>query len=189
MRDRSPQRGQDPRLRSARFTAFAHPAAFAIYTGIAPIEASSGNVVRYRLSRAGDRQLNCVLPHHGHHRDRSRNTRTRVLPTKASLGKASQGSVALFEEAALGRLLPAAFPRLGDRAGGRPGKTLGGGSIVLRGRLTPRTPALRTSHFPNPPHSTYNPGLQVRLDAERCRLGDTSLVEHSMSVATGIRTA
>lgn len=26
-----------------------------------------------------------------------------------------------------------------DRAGGRPERTLGGGSIVLRGRLTPRT--------------------------------------------------
>ncbi|UOT03708.1 IS110 family transposase [Rhodococcus opacus] len=36
-------------------------ATFASYTGTAPIEAFSGDVVRHRLSRAGDRQLNCAL--------------------------------------------------------------------------------------------------------------------------------
>jgi len=35
--------------------------AFATYTGTAPIAASSGDVTRHRLSRAGDRQLNCCL--------------------------------------------------------------------------------------------------------------------------------
>jgi len=35
--------------------------AFATYTGTAPIAASSGEVTRHRLSRAGDRQLNCCL--------------------------------------------------------------------------------------------------------------------------------
>lgn len=35
--------------------------AFATYTGTAPIAASSGDVTRHRLSRAGDRQLNCYL--------------------------------------------------------------------------------------------------------------------------------
>ena len=35
--------------------------AFASYTGTAPIAASSGEVTRHRLSRAGDRQLNCCL--------------------------------------------------------------------------------------------------------------------------------
>ena len=40
---------------------FRSAAAFASYTGTAPIEASSGDIVRHRLSRAGDRQLNCAL--------------------------------------------------------------------------------------------------------------------------------
>ena len=31
------------------------------YAGVAPIEVSSGDVVRHRLSRAGDRQLNYAL--------------------------------------------------------------------------------------------------------------------------------
>jgi transposase len=40
---------------------FRSAAAFASYTGTAPIEASSGDIVRHRLSRAGDRQLHCCL--------------------------------------------------------------------------------------------------------------------------------
>lgn len=40
---------------------FRSPAAFASYTGTPPIEVSSGDVVRHRLSRAGDRQLNYCL--------------------------------------------------------------------------------------------------------------------------------
>ncbi|MEU6698644.1 IS110 family transposase [Pseudonocardia sp. NPDC046786] len=40
---------------------FRSAAAFASYTGTAPIEVSSGDTVRHRLSRAGDRQLNCCL--------------------------------------------------------------------------------------------------------------------------------
>ncbi len=42
-------------------TRFRSPAAFASYTGTAPIEVSSGDVVRHQLSRAGDRQLNSCL--------------------------------------------------------------------------------------------------------------------------------
>jgi transposase len=40
---------------------FDSPAAFASFNGTAPIEVSSGDVVRHRLSRAGDRQLNHAL--------------------------------------------------------------------------------------------------------------------------------
>jgi transposase len=47
--------------------AWSHPgrlrsdAAFAALAGVAPIPASSGRVIRYRLNRHGDRQLNCAL--------------------------------------------------------------------------------------------------------------------------------
>jgi transposase len=47
--------------RTAPITRFATSAAFASYCGVAPIEVSSGDVVRHRLSRAGDRQLNYAL--------------------------------------------------------------------------------------------------------------------------------
>jgi len=36
-------------------------AAFAMMAGVAPIPASSGEIVRYRLNRRGDRHLNCAL--------------------------------------------------------------------------------------------------------------------------------
>jgi len=42
----------------ARFPTKAH---FASYTGTAPVEVSSGGIVRHRLSRGGDRQLNHAL--------------------------------------------------------------------------------------------------------------------------------
>ena len=47
--------------RVGAITRFRSPAAFASYTGTAPIEVSSGEVVRHGLSRAGDRQLNFFL--------------------------------------------------------------------------------------------------------------------------------
>jgi transposase len=39
---------------------------FAAHTGTAPLEASSGQVIRHRLSRAGDRKLNHALYMDGH---------------------------------------------------------------------------------------------------------------------------
>lgn len=47
--------------RVGAITRFRSAAAFASYTGTAPIEVSSGDVIRHRLSRAGDRQLNYCL--------------------------------------------------------------------------------------------------------------------------------
>ena len=40
---------------------FADRNRFASWTGTAPIEASSGEIVRHRLSRAGNRRMNHVL--------------------------------------------------------------------------------------------------------------------------------
>jgi transposase len=42
----------------ARFPTKHH---FAAHTGTAPLEASSGQIIRHRLSRAGDRKLNHAL--------------------------------------------------------------------------------------------------------------------------------
>jgi transposase len=47
--------------RTGPISRFPTPASFASYCGVAPIEVSSGDVVRHRLSRAGDRQLNYAL--------------------------------------------------------------------------------------------------------------------------------
>ena len=47
--------------RSGAVSRFRSESAFASYCGVAPIEVSSGDVERHRLSRAGDRQLNYAL--------------------------------------------------------------------------------------------------------------------------------
>jgi transposase len=47
--------------RTGHASRFPSAAAFASYAGVAPIEVSSGDRVRHRLSRSGDRQLNCAL--------------------------------------------------------------------------------------------------------------------------------
>jgi transposase len=59
--------GIGPIVAATVLTAWSHPgrcrndAAFAMLAGTAPIPASSGKTVRYRLNRAGDRQLNRAL--------------------------------------------------------------------------------------------------------------------------------
>ncbi|MBM0258209.1 IS110 family transposase [Micromonospora sp. 4G55] len=59
--------GVGPIVAAIVLTAWSHPgrcrddAAFAMFAGTAPIPASSGKTVRYRLNRCGDRQLNRAL--------------------------------------------------------------------------------------------------------------------------------
>jgi len=61
------RRGVGPISAAALLIAWAHPrrlrseAAFARLAGVAPIPASSGKLVRYRLDRGGDRRLNRAL--------------------------------------------------------------------------------------------------------------------------------
>jgi DNA-binding NarL/FixJ family response regulator len=47
--------------RTGPVTRFANEAHFAAYAGVAPREVSSGDVIRHRLNRGGDRQLNYAL--------------------------------------------------------------------------------------------------------------------------------
>jgi transposase len=60
-------RGVGPVSAAQVLCAWSHPgrlrseAAFAMLAGVAPLEASSGRVVRHRLNRGGDRQLNRAL--------------------------------------------------------------------------------------------------------------------------------
>ena len=62
---------------------FRSAAAFASYTGTAPIEASSGAVVRHRLSRR--RSPTQLLPaRHGHHPSPPRHSRQGLLPQETS---------------------------------------------------------------------------------------------------------
>jgi hypothetical protein len=77
----------------------------------------------------------------------------------------SQRSHALLETPPVRHRVPTADRRRSQTKGG-PGRTLGGGSIVSRGQLIPRTPALQTSHFPSPPPNPTT-GKNRLLDTER----------------------
>jgi Transposase IS116/IS110/IS902 family len=79
---------------------------FAAHTGTAPLEASSGQVVRHRLSRAGDRKLNHALYMMAMVQVRPAQHRAGVLPAQAGRGQVAQGGPAVSETAAVRRRLP-----------------------------------------------------------------------------------
>jgi transposase len=96
---------------------FRSAAAFATFNGTAPLEVSSGGTVRHRLSRAGDRELNCCLHIMAITQLRYDCDGRRYYVRKTRGGQESQGSPALSEEAAVRPGLP--FQR-GDRPAARP---------------------------------------------------------------------
>jgi hypothetical protein len=79
---------------------------YAAHTGTTPLEASSGQVVRHRLSRAGDRQLNHALYMIATVQIRHPTAGQGVLPAQAGRGQVGQGSAAVLEAAAVGCRLP-----------------------------------------------------------------------------------
>jgi Transposase IS116/IS110/IS902 family len=78
---------------------FDSPAAFASFNGTAPIEVSSGDVVRHRLSRAGDRRLNHALHMMAITQLSGTTHGPRLLPTQTRRRQEPQGSAALPKEA------------------------------------------------------------------------------------------
>ena len=91
---------------------------------------------RHRLSRAGDRQLNLCLHVMALTQIRQDTPGQGLLPTQTNRGQEPQRSDAMPQTAAIRRRLPTTAPRR-NQTGGRPGRTLGGGSIVQRGQLKP----------------------------------------------------
>jgi len=79
---------------------------FAAHTGTAPLEASSGQVIRHRLSRAGDRKLNHALYMMAMVQVRRPSPGQAYYQRKLAEGKPPKGSAALSETAAVGRCLP-----------------------------------------------------------------------------------
>src|SRR5690606_10585465 len=71
-----------------RFRTAAH---FASWNGTAPIEASSGDQKRHRLSRLGNRRINRVI-HHGHRPAPLRHPGPRLLPPPPRRGQDHHGS-------------------------------------------------------------------------------------------------
>jgi transposase len=115
---------------------------YASYTGTAPLDASSGDVVRHRLSRAGNRQLNHALHivalAHKRYDPRGRDYYNRKL----AAGKGSKGALRCLKR----RLSDAVFRRLVDDQTVRsPGGQLG---ATLQSSATGLIPMAGTSEQP-----------------------------------------
>ncbi len=139
---------------------FADRNRFASWTGTAPLDASSGEQIRHRLSRAGQP---ADEPRHPRRRDRAaapRHRGPRLLPTQARRRQDPDGSPALPQATTVRRRLPtprrrrSSQPRSAQAERAREGTA---GRLLNPARSTcPRTSTLRISHFPDPQTRRYN---------------------------------
>jgi transposase len=116
---------------------FADKGRFASWNGTAPLDASSGDQVRHRLSRAGNRRINRVLHIMAIVALRNDTEGRACYRRKIAAGKTHHGSPAVPQEAAVRRHLPADAHRR-ETPGSGSGRTHGGVSSIQRGRLAPR---------------------------------------------------
>ena len=131
---------------------------FASWTGTAPIEASSGEIVRHRLSRAGNRRMNHMIHIAATTQIRLDTPGRAYYRRKIAAGKTRARSDALPQATDLRRAVPPAPRRRHDAAATtwtrvREG-TAGRHTNPARPAHT-RTPALRISHFPDPHQRRY----------------------------------
>jgi hypothetical protein len=114
---------------------FRSAAAFASYTGTAPIE----QVMSSPTGSPGPKTASStvVFAHHGHHPDPPRRTWSGLLPAQTRQREGSQGSPALSEEAAVRPRLSPAAPRHHPPSSSGSGRTPGGVYETQRGRLNP----------------------------------------------------
>ncbi len=130
---------------------------FATYTGVAPIEVSSGEVHRHRLSRAGNRQLNHTLHIIALSNKRSDSRGCAYYAKKVAAGKGKKGALRSLKR----RLSDSVYRRLVDdqqqRALGSPGGHLG---ATLQSSAAGSHPNTGTSEQPHTGHhSNPTPGL------------------------------
>ena len=128
---------------------------FASWTGTAPIDASSGQHLRHRLSRAGNRRLNHVLYIAGIVQLRNDTAGRAYYRRKLAAGKTSMEAMRCLRR----RLSDAVYRQLVADARGQerrePGRAPRGVSDHPARPACPRTPALRISHFPDPHNRRY----------------------------------
>ena len=146
---------------------FADRNRFASWTGTAPLDASSGEQIRHRLSRAGNRKMNhgCTSPRPA---KPAWTPRSGATTGETSPGQDPAASHALPETTDLRRRLPTTprrrqarrhhaveNPKVRTREG-----TAGRHSYPARPTLT-RSSTLRISHFPDPQPRRYAAHHQV----------------------------
>jgi transposase len=124
---------------------FPGPDCFAAYNGTAPVEVSSGNRVIYPAVAAREPADESRHPHSSGHPDPlPAHQRPRVLRQETGRGQDRQRGAAGTQTAGQRCSLSADESRRAPRRG--PGRAPGERLCRQRGRLTPRTPALRPGH-------------------------------------------
>ena len=141
---------------------FARRDRFASWNGTAPLDASSGSQTRHRLSRAGNRRINRVLYIMAVVQLRNQTKGRAYYDARRAGGMPSMMAMRALKR----RLSNVVFARmLADQKrreagpGGQPGTPAD--SSVAGPDL--RTPALRTSHIPDPPLHSLNAHLSEAL--------------------------
>jgi transposase len=125
----------------ARFATADH---FASYTGTAPLEVSSGEVRRHRLSRAGNRRLNSALHVVALSNKRYDPRGKAYYERKLAAGKGKKGSLRCLKR----RLADVVFRTLvEDRARANPGGQMG---ATLTASAVDQIPKANTSDKPQP---------------------------------------
>ncbi|WP_410877248.1 transposase [Nocardia sp. A7] len=143
---------------------------FASWNGTAPLDASSGEQQRHRLSRAGNRRINRVLHVMAVVQLRNKTAGRAYFDARKSGGKTSMEAMRLLKRQLSNVVFRCmlADQRREEKAspGGHSGTTLHPARPA-----SPRTPALRKSHFPDlPPLSlttTRQPCLDIKGSHER----------------------
>jgi transposase len=160
-------------------TRFPSKAHFASWNGTAPIDASSGDQVRHRLSRAGNRQINRTLHIMAVVQLRNPTEGRAYYDRKVAAGKTPMEAMR-----ALKRRLSALFTANWSPAPGRRQRaredTWGRLLAPARPACTP-APALRRSHFPDPPPPTLRPPQPARRPVPRA--APASLGQHRPAAA------
>ena len=131
---------------------FADKGRFASWNGTAPLDASSGDQNRHRLSRAGNRRINRVLHIMAVVALRNGTEGRAYYRRKLAAGKTTMEAMRCLKR----RLSDVVYQQM--RADARrlatgPGRHTGTTTGSSRPALTP-APALRRSHFPDPPQTT-----------------------------------
>ena len=109
---------------------------FASWNGTAPLDASSGQQQRHRLSRKATGGSTGPA-HHGRRPAAQPDRRTRLLRRPQGRRENLDGSYALPKTKAVQYRLPADAPRPGQQAGSGPGRALGDDTAIQRDRPDP----------------------------------------------------
>ena len=138
---------------------FADRNRFASWTGTAPLDASSGEQIRHRLSRAGNRRMNHVI-HIAPIVQLRHDTEGRAYyRRKLAAGKTPLEALRCLKR----RISDVIYRRLVADACATADRTPETAREGIAGRLKnparstyPRSSTLRISHFPDPQHRRYN---------------------------------